>query len=175
LTHKALVTQSGGRRVTVFAATLLVSFLSLGNGAAWAASGGHTGASLRAPKTTPVQDAAYLTNVAQADSELATYTQQDGNVALRAMLTDGSAFCALLLKDQSIDAALVDLAAGARSVESQTHLPTSVRTFNTLESVAMIDLCPSEQRMVPAAVRSKLHQLAKSLKNSPDSPQSESG
>jgi hypothetical protein len=84
---------------------------------------------------------------------------------------------------QGLDAALVDLADGARSVESQTHLHTSVRTFNTLESVAMIDLCPSEQRMIPAAVRSRLHQLAKSptrqlaksLKNSSDSPKSASG
>ena len=159
----------------MFVATVLVSSLSLGTGAAWAAPGGHTGVPLRAPRTTPVQDAAYLTNVAQADSDLATYTQQEGNVALRAMLTDGSAFCAFLLRDQGLDAALVDLADGARSVESQTHLPTSVRTFNTLESVAMIDLCPSEQRMIPAAVRSKLHQLAKSLKNSSDSPKSKSG
>jgi hypothetical protein len=91
------------------------------------------------------------------------------------MLTDGSAFCAFLLRDQGIDAALVDLADGARSVESQTHLPASVRTFNTLESVAMIDLCPNEQGLIPAALRSKLHQLAKSLKNSSDSPESESG
>jgi hypothetical protein len=170
LTHRALVTHSGGVRVILFVATVLVSSLSVGTGAAWAA-----GVPLRAPRTTSVQDATYLTNVAQADSDLATYTQQDGNVALRAMLTDGSAFCAFLLRDQGLDAALVDLADGARNVESQTHLPTSVRTFNTLESVAMIDLCPSEQRMVPAAVRSKLHQLAKSLKNSPDSPKSKSG
>ena len=159
----------------MFVATVLVSSLSLGTGAVWAAPGGHTGVPLRAPRTTPVQDAAYLTNVAQADSDLATYTQQEGNVALRAMLTDGSAFCAFLLRDQGLDAALVDLADGARSVESQTHLPTSVRTFNTLESVAMIDLCPSEQRMIPAAVRSRLHQLAKSLKNWSDSPKSASG
>jgi hypothetical protein len=169
------MTRSGGLSVVIFAMTLLVSSLSLGTGVAWAASGGHTGVPLRAPKTTPVQDAAYLTNVAQADSDLATYTQQDGNVALRAMLTDGSAFCAFLLRDQGIDAALVDLADGARSVESQTHLPASVRTFNTLESVAMIDLCPNEQGLIPAALRSKLHQLAKSLKNSSDSPESESG
>ena len=169
------MTRSGGLSVVIFAMTLLVSSLSLGTGVAWAGSGVRADGPLRAPKTNPVQDAAYLTNVTQADSDLASYTQQDGNVALRAMLTDGSAFCAFLLRDRGIDAALVDVADGARSVESQTHLPTSVRTFNTLESVALIDLCPREQRLVPAAVRSKLRQLSKSHKSSLGSPESESG
>jgi len=167
--------RSGGLGTVLFATTLLISTLSFGTGAAWAGSGAHAGVPLRAPTTTPAQDAAYLTNVAQADSELATYTQQEGNVALRAMLTDGAAFCAFLLRDEGIDAALVDLADGARSVETQTHLPSSVRTFNTLESVAMIDLCPREQRLIPASVRSKLHQLAASLASSSDSSKSKSG
>jgi hypothetical protein len=169
------VKRSGVSSVLLFAATVLVSSLSCGTGVAWAGSGVRADGPLRAPKTTPVQDAAYLTNVTQADSDLATYTQQDGNVALRAMLTDGSAFCAFLLRDRGIDAALVDVADGARSVENQTHLPTSVRTFNTLESVALIDLCPREQGLVPVTVRSKLHQLTESLRGSLGSPESGSG
>ena len=88
--------------------------------------------------------------MAEADADLATYMQQDGNVALRAMLTDGAAFCAFLRRGGGIDNALVEVAAGAHSVESQTHLPANVHTFNTLESVALIDLCPGEQRLVPA-------------------------
>ena len=107
---------------------------------------------LRAPKTTPAEDAGYLTDVAKADTDLATYMQQDGDVALRAMLTDGAAFCAFLRRGGGIDNALVGVAAGAHSVESQTHLPANVHTFNTLESVALIDLCPGEQRLVPASV-----------------------
>ena len=95
-----------------------------------------------APKTTAVEDAGYLTDVAKADPDLASYVQQDGNVALRAMLTDGAAFCAFLRRGGGIDTALVDVALGAHSVESQTHLPANVHTFNTLESVALIDLCP---------------------------------
>ena len=108
--------------------------------------------------------------MAKADSDLATYVQQDGNVALRAMLTDGTAFCAFLRRGGGIDAALVDVALGAHSVESQTHLPANVHTFNTLESVALIDLCPGDQRLVPTSVRTKLHRLAAALKSSSGSP-----
>ena len=46
-------------------------------------------APLAAPKTSPVQDARYITDVAKADPGLATYVQQQGNVALKAMLTHG--------------------------------------------------------------------------------------
>ena len=108
--------------------------------------------------------------MAKADPDLATYVQQDGNVALRAMLTDGTAFCAFLRRGGGIDTALVDVALGAHSVESQTHLPANVHTFNTLESVALIDLCPGEQRLVPASVRAKLHRLTATLKSSSGSP-----
>ncbi len=120
-------------------------------------------APLRAPRTTPVQDAGYLTDVAKADPDLATYVQQQGNVALRAMLTDGTAFCAFLQRDGQLDNALLDVATGANSVESQTHLPSGVTTFNTIESVALIELCPSEQSLVPASVRTKLSQLGSAL------------
>ena len=99
-----------------------------------------------APKTTPVQDAGYLTDVAKADTDLATYVQQEGNVALQAMLTDGAAFCAFLRRGGGIDNALVAVAVGAKGVEAQTHLPANVHTFNTLESVALIDLCPASRR-----------------------------
>jgi hypothetical protein len=54
------------------------------------------GAPLVPPKTSPAEDARYLTDVAKSDSHLATYVQQQGNVALKAMLTDGTAFCAFL-------------------------------------------------------------------------------
>ena len=59
-------------------------------------------APLVAPKTTPVEDARYLTDVAKADSDLATYIQQQGNLALRTVLTDGSAFCAFLRRGGGI-------------------------------------------------------------------------
>ena len=139
------------------------------------ATSGRPPAALVAPRTSPVQDARYLTDVAQADSDLASYVQQDGNVALRAMLTDGSAFCAFLHRGGGIDNALVDVALGAHSVESQTHLPASVHTFNTLESVALIDLCPGEQHLVPTSVRAKLQRLAATLRSSSGSRSSGGG
>jgi len=130
------------------------------------ATSGRSPAPLVGPRTSAAQDARYLTDVAQADSDLVTYVQQNGNVALRAMLTDGSAFCAFMRRGGGIDSALVNLALGAHSVESQTHLPASVHTFNTLESVALIDLCPAEQNLVPTSVRAKLQRLAAALKSS---------
>jgi hypothetical protein len=116
---------------------------------------------LRAPKTTNAQDSRYFTEVAAADPALASYEQKQGNVALRALLTDGSAFCALLWHEKDLDTALVEEAAGARSSESQTHLPLSVTTFNTVESVALLTLCPSEQKLLPAATRTKIRNLGK--------------
>ncbi len=145
-----------------WSATALVSALALGL-AVVAGSGPVGAAGLHAPKTTPAQDNTYLADVAKADSTLATYVQKEGNVALRAMLTDGTAFCAFLKQGKGIDTALLDTAVGARSVQSETHLPTGVATFNTLESVALIELCPSEQRLVPASVRAKLHRLGAAL------------
>jgi hypothetical protein len=120
-------------------------------------------APLIAPKTSPAQDVRYLTDVAKADSDLATYVQQKGNVALKAMLTDGTAFCAFLRRGGGIDNALLNVAAGATSVEAQTHLPSGVATFNAIEAVALIDLCPAEQRLVPASVRTKLRRLRSAL------------
>jgi hypothetical protein len=113
------------------------------------------------PKTTPTQDTTYLSDVAKADPALTTYIQQRGNVALRALLTDGAAFCAFLQRGGGIDNAILSVAEGAESVEPTTHLPAKIATFNTMESVALLTLCPSDQKLVPAAVRAKLRVLAK--------------
>jgi hypothetical protein len=122
---------------------------------------------LKAPKTSYAQDTRFFTDIAEADSALASYEQKRGNVALRALLTDGSAFCALLAHQTGLDQALVEEATGARSTESQTHLPLSVTTFNTVESVALLTLCPSDQRLVPVSVRSKIRALGKALAKHP--------
>jgi hypothetical protein len=118
---------------------------------------------LRAPRTSAAQDTKFFTDVAEADPKLAAYEQKQENVALRALLTDGSAFCALLKRGGGLDDALAEEATGARGTETQTHLPLSVTTFNTIESVALLALCPSEQKLLPASVRNKIHNLGKSL------------
>lgn len=122
---------------------------------------------LSPPKTSYAQDTKYFTDVAEADPALVAYQHKQGNVALRALLTDGSAFCALLKRSGQIDEALVAEADGARSTEAQTKLPLSVTTFNTIEAVALLTLCPSEQKLVPASVRSKIRKLGKSLATRP--------
>ena len=122
---------------------------------------------LRPPKTTDAQDTRYFTDVAEADPALGSYEQTQENVALRALLTDGSAFCALLERERNLNAALVAEATGARSTEAQTHLPLSVTTFNTIESVSLLTLCPSEQKLLPAPVRAKIRRLAKTFAKPP--------
>jgi hypothetical protein len=122
---------------------------------------------LRAPKTSNAQDTTYFTDVAEADPALASYEQKQENVALRSLLTDGSAFCALLGRARNLNDALVEEASGARSTEAQTHLPLSVTTFNTIESVSLLTLCPSEQKLLPPAVRSKIRTLKKAFAKSP--------
>jgi hypothetical protein len=153
--------------LTVMAVVLSATFGLVGPGASAAAAGRSSpsgpAAPLRAPKTTDAQDTKYFTDTAEADPALASYEQKQQNVALRALLTDGSAFCALLTRAKNLDAALVEEATGARSSESQTHLPLSVTTFNTIESVALLTLCPSEQKFLPAAVRAKIRTLGKTL------------
>jgi hypothetical protein len=124
---------------------------------------GSTSGSLKAPNTSVVQDGQFFTDVAEADSTLATYQRQQGNVALRALLTDGSAFCSLLQRGGGIDNALVTLALGARSDETQTHLPLSVTTFNTIESVSLLTLCPSNLKLLPASDQSKIRSLGITL------------
>jgi hypothetical protein len=136
--------------------------------ASWAAS--SSSGKLHAPKTSTSQDARYLTDVADADSDLVSYVNQYGNPALRGMLDDGLAFCALLRRGGGLDNALVNEAEGARADEKSTHLPLSVHTFNTLESVALVDLCPAEQSLVPASVRTKLRQLTGDLRSPTPAP-----
>jgi hypothetical protein len=123
----------------------------------------HGSRSLSAPKTSFAQDTKYFTDVTEADPALVTYEQQQGNVALRALLTDGSAFCAFVRQGGGIDRALVSEATGVRSTESTTHLPLSITTFNAIEAVALLTLCPSEQRSVPTSVRSKIRALGTEL------------
>jgi hypothetical protein len=120
-------------------------------------------APLVAPKTTTAEDSEFLTDVTEADPALVSYEQQQGNVALRALLTAGSAFCAFLGQGEAIDSAMVDVAAGAHSVESQTHLPSTVTTFNTIEAVALLTLCPADLKLVPAADQSKIRNLGVAL------------
>ena len=118
---------------------------------------------LQAPRTNTVQDTQYLADVTQANGDLARYVQTYGNVALQALLTDGSAFCAFLHRSRSIDDAMTSLAIGTRSNEAQTHLPSTVATYNTIDAVALLTLCPSEQRLLPAADQQRVQQLAKQL------------
>jgi hypothetical protein len=115
------------------------------------------------PKTTPSQDTSYLADVAKADPALGTYIQERGDVALRALLTDGAAFCAFLRRGGGIDSAILSVAVGAKSVEASTHLPSSIATYNTMEAVALLTLCPSEQKLVPTAVRARLRMLSGKL------------
>jgi hypothetical protein len=105
--------------------------------------------------------------LAKADPGLGTYVQSEGNVALRALLTDGSAFCAFLQAGGGIDNAMASVVIGARSVELQTHLPSTVTTFNAIDAVSLLTLCPSEQRLVPAAAWAKIRALGKALAGEP--------
>ena len=97
-----------------------------------------------APKPSVVEGTAYLSDVARADPVLGSYIRAWGNVALRALLTDGSAFCAFLAQGDGIDHAMTSLLVGANSDESKTHLPRTVTTYNTIDAVALTELCPTE-------------------------------
>lgn len=118
---------------------------------------------LSAPKVSAGAEADYLKDVAEVDPVLATYASDDGSVAIRALLTDGSAFCAFLARGGGIDDAMVSLAIGAKGVEKTTHLPSTVTTFNTIEASALLTLCPSEQVLVPASDRKKIRSLGGAL------------
>jgi hypothetical protein len=118
---------------------------------------------LAAPKTSVAQDGQFLMKVTEADSALATYEQKQGNVALRALLTDGSAFCAFLQRGAGIDNALSAVAIGARGEEAKTHLPLSVTTFNSIEAVALLTLCPQDQKLLPASDRTRIRKLGNAL------------
>jgi hypothetical protein len=118
---------------------------------------------LSAPKVSVVDEENYLRDATEADPALATYVNDDGSVALKALLTDGSAFCAFLARGGGIDDAMVSLAIGARGVETTTHLPSTVATFNAIEATALLTLCPSEQDLVPAADRKNIRALGEAL------------
>ena len=154
----------------LFAVALVVAPGSQAGAAATTTSSKPTSSSeptrsapLSAPKTSVAQDEQFLTKVTEADPALATYEQKQGNVALRALLTDGSAFCAFLQRGAGIDNALADVAIGARGEEAKTHLPLSVTTFNSIEAVALLTLCPDDQKLLPASDRSKIRELGNAL------------
>ena len=119
--------------------------------------------SLKIPKTTVTQDAKYITDVTEADPAMVAYEKKEGNVALHALLTDGSAFCALLQRRGGFDQAVIDEAVGAQSVESKTSLPMSAATFNAIESVALLTLCPREMPRVPSSIRARIRRLGRQL------------
>jgi hypothetical protein len=119
--------------------------------------------SLQAPKSSVADDARFLTEVTEADPALESYESKSGNVALRSLLTDGSAFCAFLNQSDNIDTAMVSVAVGAQQVESQTHLPRSVTAFNAIDSVALLTLCPSLESVVPASDLTKIRKLGAAL------------
>lgn len=123
---------------------------------------------LAAPTASAAEDGQFLAEVTEVDPALTTYEKSAGNVALRSLLTDGSAFCAFLSRDGDLDDAMVSVAVGARQVEPQTHLPLSVTTFNAIEAVALLTFCPSLQKVVPASDMSKIRELGASLATQPN-------
>jgi hypothetical protein len=122
---------------------------------------------LKAPKTTPVEDDAYFRDLATVDPSLSTYVNAEQAVALRALLVDGSAFCAFLGRGGGIDNAMEAVVIGADSVEPKTHLPRSVATFNAIDATALIALCPGELRLVPPTARRHIRELEQVLTKSP--------
>jgi hypothetical protein len=122
-----------------------------------------TSTRLSAPDDSVAQDGQFLADVTEADPTLVTYEKSEGNVALRSLLTDGSAFCAFLQRDGDIDGAMVSVAEGAQQDESQTHLPLSVTTFNALDAVALLTLCPSLEKDVSASDMAKIRALGSTL------------
>jgi hypothetical protein len=101
--------------------------------------------------------------VAEADSSLQSYVDKYGDTAMRALLTDGAAFCALLAQHVGVDQALVDTVTGIRSVEATTHLTPTMRDLNTLESVALLTLCPASLKVLDPADQAKLRKLSAAL------------
>jgi hypothetical protein len=113
--------------------------------------------------TSTATDSRYFIDVATEDPALSSYVNSNSTVALKALLTTGVAFCDFLQRGGGIDNAMTSVVEGANSVESTTHLPRSVRTFNSIDTAALLALCPKDQRLVPASDRSRLKSLAKAL------------
>lgn len=110
-----------------------------------------------------VADGKFLAEVTEVDPSLVAYEKKSGNVALRSLLTDGSAFCSFLKRDGDIDDAMVSVVLGAQHVETQSRLPMSVTTFNAIDAVALLSLCPSLQKSVPPSDMAKIRSLGASL------------
>jgi hypothetical protein len=122
---------------------------------------------LVAPTTTYAEETKYFEDLARVDPSLSSYVGAEQGVALKALLTDGSAFCAFLRRGDGVDGAMESVVIGANSVESATHLPRSVRTYNAVDSVALVDLCPGEQRLLPPADHAHIAALSRSLGGPP--------
>jgi hypothetical protein len=169
-----------GRRVVMGAIGVLVAVgvLSISYASSWSSSAAVTKrppagppsgaphslpARLSAPKTSTAADGKFFIDLAQADPNLASYVDARGNVALRALLTDGSAFCAFLHNGGGVDNAMTSVVIGARSVEPQTHLPMTVATFNAIDAVALLTLCPTEQTLLPRADQARIRKLGEAL------------
>ncbi len=186
--HRRQVGQPGGERLTTRRARVIIKaaetlaavvvFVALAGGCTSTADrsarsgAGRTAPAngrLVAPRTTYAQDAEYFQDVAKVDPSLSSYVDSRQEVALKALLTDGSAFCAFLERGGGVDSAMESVV-GARGVESETHLPTSVTTFNTIDAVALVDLCPAEQALLPLADRAHIKSLGKSLLGPPEGP-----
>jgi hypothetical protein len=115
------------------------------------------------PPTSLADASTYYLDLAQLDPSLSSYVTQQNDLALRTLLTDGRAFCAILHSGGDIDNAMLSVAAGARSVEATTHLPLSVTTFNAIDSAALVVLCPGDQKLLPPVDQGRIRQLATAL------------
>jgi hypothetical protein len=123
----------------------------------------RTSAPLVAPTVTSGESFAFFQDLSRVDPSLSSYVNSNQSVALRSLITDGAAFCAFLRRGGDVDDAMASVVVGAKSVESETHLPISVKTFNAVDAVALVDLCPKEQTLLPAADRSHIRSLTQSL------------
>jgi hypothetical protein len=115
------------------------------------------------PSPSVLEDGQFLAEVSEVDPTLASYEKTSGNLALASLLNAGTAFCGFLGRDRDLDTAMVSVAVGAQHQETASHLPLSVTTFNTIDSLALLSLCPSLQSMVPSSVRARIHQLGSSI------------
>jgi hypothetical protein len=48
-------------------------------------------------------------------------------------------------------------------VESHTHHPSTDTTFNAIDAVALVTLCPDEQALLPAADKTRIRRLEQSF------------
>jgi len=154
--------------MTIVSAVLVIAATSCSSARASSPSRpvATTAALLQAPETSSVQDGQFFQDLATSDPSLSSYVNSEQGVALRALLTDGAAFCAFLQRYRNVDEAMESVAVGAKSVEPQTGLPESVKTFNAIDAVALITLCPNEQRLLPASDQARIRSLQKAFPQS---------